>query len=302
MKKINLLILSLIIAMMLPSAVFSQNGKIVGKVFDGSSGSPLPDAVLKIETSSKGTASDLDGNFTLENIQAGEHTVKASYIGYVSQSVKVKVASGEVVNMDVVLKPEGTTTDTVTIEADRKQNNEAALLLLQKKAENIQDGISSQQIKRTADVTSSDVLKRVVGVSIVDNKFVYVRGTNERYSSTTLNGVVLPSTDPDKKAFSFDIFPSNLLENIVISKSYTPDQIGNFSGGLVQVTTKEFPDNLTLNFSTTGAYNNATTGNDFLTYNAGETKLLFFNSGRDDGSRQLPSIIPNEIVTKLKLQ
>ncbi len=295
MKKINLLILSLIIGMMLPSPVFSQNGKIVGKVFDGSSGSPLPDAVLKIET--KGTASDLDGNFTLENVQAGEHTVKASYIGYVSQNVKVKVSSGEIVNMDVVLKPEGTTTDTVTIEADRKQNNEAALLLLQKKAENIQDGISSQQIKRTADVTSSDVLKRVVGVSIVDNKFVYVRGTNERYSSTTLNGVVLPSTDPDKKAFSFDIFPSNLLENIIISKSYTPDLIGNFSGGLVQVTTKEFPDKLTLNFSTTGAYNNATTGNDFLTYSAGETKLLFFNSGRDDGTRQLSSIIPNEIVT-----
>jgi hypothetical protein len=168
---------------------------------------------------------------------------------------------------------------------------------MQQKAENIQDGISSQQIKRTADVTSSDVLKRVVGVSIVDNKFVFVRGTNERYSSTTLNGVVLPSTDPDKKAFSFDLFPSSLLENIVISKSYTPDQIGNYSGGLVQVTTKEFPEKFSLNFSTTGTFRDLTTGNDFLTYNAGETKILFFNSGMDDGTRQLPSVIPNEIVT-----
>src|SRR4030095_14442396 len=176
-------------------------------------------------------------------------------------------------------------------------NNEASLLLKQQKSNSIQDGISSQQIKRTADVTSSDVLKRIVGVSIVDNKYVYVRGTNERYSSTTLNGVTLPSTDPDKKAFSFDLFPSNLLENIIISKSYTPDLAGNFSGGLVQVTTKEFPEKFSLNFSMVGGYNNASTGDDFLTYSAGETKILFFNSGKDDGSRQLPSIFPSTTVS-----
>jgi hypothetical protein len=275
---------------------YSQNSKITGKVLDGSNGSVLPDAVVKIESINKGTASDLDGKYAFENVASGELDVKASYVGYVTQKMKVSVKNGEVVNVDFVLQPEGTLTDTVTIEATRIQNNDAALLLKQQKADNIQDGISSQQIKRTSDATSSDVLKRVVGVSIVDNKFVFVRGTNERYSSTTLNGVILPSTDPDKKAFSFDLFPSNLLDNIVISKSYTPDLVGNFSGGLVQVTTKDFPDQLSLNFTSSSSYNSITTGKDFLSYNASESKILFFNSGRDNGSRQLPSIIPGQTV------
>ncbi len=276
--------------------VFAQDSKITGKVLDGANGSVLPDAVLKIETLNKGTASDLDGKFTFDNIASGEVNVRASYVGYVSQIVKVNIKSGEVVNLDFVLQPEGTLTDTVTIEATRIQNNEASMLLKQQKAENIQDGISSQQIKRTADATSSDVLKRIVGVSIIDNKFVFVRGTNERYSATTLNGVILPSTDPEKKAFSFDLFPSNLLDNIVISKSYTPDLIGNFSGGLVQVTTKDFPDQLSLNFTSSSSYNTISTGKNFLSYNAGEKNLLFFNSGRDNGSRQLPSIFPGQTV------
>lgn len=294
--KTNKIFLFLFLLLVFSGKFFSQEGKIVGKVYDGQSGGVLPDAVIKIEGMIKGTASDLDGAFIIEGVKAGEHTVKATYVGYVSQSISVNVKPGEIVTVDVILKPEGTVTDTLTIEAERIMNNEATLLLKQQKAENIQDGISSQQIKRTADVTSSDVLKRVVGVSIVDNKFVFVRGTNERYSSTTLNGVILPSTDPDKKAFSFDLFPSNLLENIIISKSYTPDLVGNFAGGLVQVTTKEFPDKLTMNFSLIGTYASQTTGDDFLTYNAGETKILFFNSGKDDGSRQLPSIIPSQTV------
>lgn len=295
MNTIKILFTSALLLMVIYGSSYSQEGKIVGKVFDGASGSVLPDAVIKVEGTNKGTASDLDGAYFIEGVKAGEHKVKATYVGYVSQSISVNIKPGEVVTVDVILNPEGTVTDTVTIEAERIVNNEATLLLMQQKADNIQDGISSQQIKRTGDATSSDVLKRVVGVSIVDNKFIYVRGTNERYSSTTLNGVIMPSTDPDKKAFSFDMFPSNLLENIVISKSYTPDQVGNFSGGLVQVTTKEFPDKLTFNFSLSSSYLTNTTGNNFLSYNATESKFLFFNSGRDN-SRELPSIIPGQTV------
>lgn len=274
--------------------IFAQNGKITGKVLDGSSGGVLPDAVLKIENLNKGTASDLDGAFSFENVSAGDFSIKATYIGYVSQSVNIKVTAGEVINVDFVLQPEGTLTDTVTIEATRIQNNEAALLLKQQKAESIQDGISSQQIKRTPDALASDVLKRVIGVNIVNDKFVFVRGTSERYNNTTLNGILLPSTDPDKKAFSFDIFPSMLLDNIIISKSFTADQPGNFSGGLVQLQTKDFPDRFTLNFSTQGGITTETSNEgNFLTYNAGQKKLLFFNSGLDDGSRQLPGAFPN---------
>jgi len=165
---------------------------------------------------------------------------------------------------------------------------------MQQKSESIQDGISSQQIKRNPDALASDVLKRVIGVNIVNDKFVSVRGTSERYNNTTLNGILLPSTDPDKKAFSFDIFPSMLLDNIIISKSFTADMPGNFSGGLVQLQTKDFPDRFAINFSTQGGVTTETsTKGDFLTYNAGQKKWLFYNSGLDDGSRQLPVSFPN---------
>lgn len=292
--KVKLTLFTAAAILFLGCTLFAQSGKITGKVLDGSSGGVLPDAVLKIENLNKGTASDLDGAFSFENVSAGEFSIKATYIGYVSQSVNIKVKAGEVVNVDFILQPEGTLTDTVTIEATRIQNNEAALLLKQQKAENIQDGISSQQIKRTPDALASDVLKRVIGVNIVNDKFVFVRGTSERYNNTTLNGVMLPSTDPDKKSFSFDIFPSMLLDNIIISKSFTADQPGNFSGGLVQLQTKDFPDRFTLNFSTQGGITTETSNEgNFLTYNAGQKKLLFFNSGLDDGSRQLPGAFPN---------
>lgn len=279
------------------TGVYSQSGSITGKVLDGTNGSVLPDAVVKIEKVNKGTASDLDGRYTFENIASGELNVKASYVGYIAQDVKVNVKPGEVVNVDFILQPEGTLTDTVTIEATRVQNNDAALLLEQKTADKIQDGISSQQIKRTPDAVASDVLKRVIGVTIVNDKFVFVRGNSERYNNTTLNGIMLPSTDPDKRAFSFDIFPSSLLDNIVVTKSFTADQPGTTSGGLVQLHTKDFPDEFSVNFQTSGGFVSETTTKDFLTYNAGQKKLLFFNTGIDDGGRELPSGIPNEPFT-----
>lgn len=277
---------------------YAQDGKITGKVYDGSSGSVLPDAVIRVESVNKGTATDLDGVYSIEGLKAGEHTVKASYLGYVSQSISVNVKAGEVVSVDVILKPEGTVTDTVTVEAVRKENNDAALLLKQQKSDKITDGISEQQIKRAPDAVASDVLKRVIGVNIVNDKFVFVRGTSERYNNTTLNGILLPSTDPDKKAFSFDIFPSILLDNIVISKSFTADQPGNFSGGLVQLQTKDFPDKFSISLSSQGGITTETTGdNGFLSYDAGQKKFLFFNSGMDDGGRSLPSQFPNTPFT-----
>ncbi|HEY3249575.1 MAG TPA: carboxypeptidase-like regulatory domain-containing protein, partial [Ignavibacteria bacterium] len=293
MKKPNLFLI-LLFVLLCGTHVFAQNGKIVGKVFDESNGSILPDAVIKTEPLSKGAASDLDGRFSVEKLTPGQYKVTASYVGYVKQTKRIEIKAGEVLNIDFVLKPEGAYTDTVTIEAERViTNSESGLLLKQQKSENIFDGISEQQIKRAPDAAASDVLKRVMGVSIVKDKFIFVRGTSERYNNTTLNGVLLPSTESDKKAFSFDLFPSNLLDNVIISKTFTPDQPGNFSGGLVQITTKEFPEKFTFNYSITGSYNTNTTGEKFYDYSAGEKKVWFLNLGLDNGSRELPAIIPD---------
>ena len=270
-----------------------KDGKIAGKVYDGSNGSALPEAVVRIDGVKLGASTDLDGKFEINSVKPGDYRVKFSYVGYVTKNIDVEVKPNGMVNLDVVLDPETTSTDTVTVEAVRTLNNEAGLLLKQQKSEGITDGISEQQIKRTPDAVASEVLKRVTGVSIINDKFVYVRGTSDRYSLTTLNGSMIPSTEPDKKAFSFDLFPSNLLENIIISKSYTPDQPGSYSGGLLQISTKDFPEAFILSYSITGGFNSNTTGKDFLTYNAGQSKLLFFNSGFDDGLRSIPSIFPS---------
>jgi TonB-dependent receptor len=269
----------------------NKDGKITGKVYDASNGSTLPEAVVKLENLNKGTASDLDGKFELKDIQAGKYNLEVSCVGYIQKNVKIEIKPSEVLNVDIVLEPESMSIDTLTVEAIRLNNNEAGLLLKQQKSESILDGISEQQIKRAPDASASDVLKRIIGVSIVKDKYVFVRGTTDRYNNTTLNGVLVPSTEPDKKAFSFDLFPSNLLDNIVISKTFTPDQPGNYSGGLVQITTKEFPERFTLNYNVSSSFTSGSTGKDFYSYGGLEKKLWFLDLGIDNGSRKMPSML-----------
>jgi len=276
----------------------SNAQSINGKVLDASTAEPLIGATIKVLEDKTGAVTDLDGTYSIEVTKPGTFTVEFSYIGYQAYTVKnVEVKSGAITKLDASLTSEGIATEEISVEASISLANENTLLLEQKNSNKISDGISEQQIKRAPDAAASDVLKRVIGVTIVQDKFVNVRGTNERYNNTTLNGVIVPSTEPDKKAFSFDLFPSNLLENIIIAKSFTSDLPGNFSGGLVQLTTKEFPEALTLNFSTTGSVLSGSSFTDnFLSYNAGQNKILFFNSGWDDGGRNLPSEIPNTPV------
>ena len=283
-------------ALLTNSVVFSQG--ITGKVSDAYFSDPLPGAIVRIPDLNAGVETDLDGNYEIKGIKAGTYTVEVSYVGYNTKQIAgVIVRSGELTRLDIALNSDdGITTDEITIEATTSAANEQSMLLEQKNSSKIQDGISEQQIKRAPDSQASDVLKRVISVNIVDDKFVQVRGTSDRYNLTTLNGVLVPSTEPDKKSFSFDLFPANLLENMIISKSYTPDQPGNYSGGLVQVKTKEFPEALTMNYSVNGSYNTFTTGEDFKYYNAGEKKFLFLNLGLDNGDRKLPSNFPDKQI------
>ncbi len=285
----TLLILSLFFSFY--SYSFSQQLK--GKVLDAGNSESLIGATIKVVEDKTGAVSDLDGTYTVDVSKAGTYTVEFSYVGYKTYIVKnVEMKQGQVTKLDASLNGEGVATEEILVEATTSLANENSLLNEQKNSNKISDGISEQQIKRAPDAAASDVLKRVIGVTIVKDKFVYVRGTNDRYNNTTLNGVLIPSTEPDKKAFSFDIFPSNLIENIIISKSFTPDLTGNFTGGLVQITTKEFPESFTYSFNINSSITGQTTGKDFYNYGAGQSKLLFFNMGSDDGSRSLPSVFP----------
>ncbi|MFZ4590616.1 MAG: carboxypeptidase regulatory-like domain-containing protein [Ignavibacteria bacterium] len=267
---------------------------IKGKVIDANNSEPLIGATIKIVGTSHGAIADLDGTYQIEGLIPGTYDVKVSYIGYDDKTIKnVQVKPNDFVKLDVVLQIDGLTTDIIVVESNTSLANEQALLVEQKNSNKVQDGISEQQIKRAPDAAASDVLKRVTGLSIVSDKYVFVRGTSERYNNTTLNGVLIPSTDPDKKAFSFDLFPSNLLENIIISKTFTPDQTANFSGGLVQITTKDYPDAFTYNVGVSSAFTTGTSTETFMKYDATEKKFLIFNTGIDN-SRSLPSSIPGQ--------
>jgi hypothetical protein len=131
-------------------------------------------------------------------------------------------------------------------------------------------------------------MKKVTGASVVGGKYVYIRGLGERYSATTLNGAELPSADPDKKSFQLDLIPSNMLDNINTIKTCTPDKAGTFTGGLVDVSLKTYPEHLTFQINSSTGYNIQATGNNnFILPNSGRTDWL----GMDDGTREIPDIV-----------
>lgn len=273
-------------------------GTLSGKIRDEKSGDDLIGANVFIVDTKLGASTDIDGKYQIKKVPEGIYDVRISFLGYETKLITgVELTVGTQTDLDVSLsEDQGILQQEVVISASAIKSGEGAILAERKKAASIGDGISAEQIKRAPDATSSDALKRVPGVTIVDNKFVYVRGTSERYSNTTLNGTTISGAEPEKKSFSFDMFPSNLLENIVIAKTFTPDVSGDFAGGSVQLNTVEFPEYLTIRVGVSGGYNTETSTKSFQTYTGGSMDWL----GMDDGARSIPnSVSPN--IAKAKL-
>ncbi len=290
MNMFNRWVCALLLMFVTPIA-WAQSGNVAGRVYDEQTGEELVGANVLIMKTTLGTKTDLDGKYVIKNVAAGRYDLRFSFVGYVSKVVTgVQVQSGETVTIDVSLLPTTVQTEEVIVTAERVLATESALLAERKKAAAIGDGLSAEQIKRSPDATSGDALKRVVGISVVDNKFVYVRGTSERYNATQLNGVRAASTEPDKKAFAFDLLPANLLEHTIVTKTFTPDLPGDFAGGLVQLNTMDFPVNNTFTLSLGSAYNTFTTGRAIETYDGGSTDWL----GYDTKHRVLPANFPAE--------
>ncbi len=268
----------------------AQSGKIAGKIIDSKTGETLPGATVLIEGTTKGASADFDGNFTLSGLQSGKYTLIASYITYDNKKfVDVVVKSGEVTDFNIGLDQSSSQTlKEVVVQAEMNKENTNTLLVMQKNNASVSDGISSESIKKTPDRTTSDVIKRISGATIQDNKFAIIRGMSDRYNAAFINGAPLPSSESDKKAFSFDIFPSNLLDNIVILKTATPDLPGDFAGGVIQINTKSIPEKNSQSISIGAGYNTQTTFKDYKTYKGGKTDFL----GVDDGTRSIAGGLP----------
>jgi TonB-dependent receptor len=268
--------------------LFAQTtGKIGGKVIDSKTSETLIGATVSIQGTTKGVATDVAGKYLLGGIAPGKYTIEIRYIGYQTKSISdVIVKAGEVSNLDIALAASTSTAlNEVVVRSTYRQASVASLYAVQKNSVSISDGISSEVIKKSPDKNTADVLKRVSGATIQDNKFVVIRGLSDRYNTAMLDGASLPSTENNRKAFSFDIVPSNLVENLTITKTATPDQPGDFAGGLIQIFTKDLPDQNFISFGISQGYNTASTFKNFISGPRNATDYLGF----DNGGRQLPN-------------
>ncbi len=268
-------------------------GRISGTVVDSETGDPLIGATVTVVGLQLGAMADLEGTFLIRNVPVGQHTVLVSMIGFAQKRVtEVRVDPGQVSRIDIAVDLELIVAGVVEVTARSLENTEAALLKQRQNALSISDAISAEDISRGAQGDVAAAMTRVTGASVVDGKYVYIRGLGERYSSAQLNGTSLPNTDPNSKSVQMDIFATNLLDNITTEKTFTPDKPGNFTGGSVNVKTKSLPESFTMSFSTSTKYNSQSSFKDILSYDGGEYDFLGF----DDGTRDIPLALQNPDV------
>lgn len=278
-----------------PAAVAQATGRISGRVVSAQTGEAVPAAQVVVLGPDVRATTEVSGTFVLNGVPAGARTVVVQAPGYGVKSVTgVAVKAGETAEMNVSLDPQVVALEGITVTATAERSRTNTLLSQRRKAATVVDAIGADQIARSADSDAAAALKRVPGVSVVDGKYVYVRGLGDRYGNTTLNGAPLPSPIPDKKAVPLDIIPASLLESIVTAKTYSPDQPGDYAGGLVQIETRTVPTRRVLKLSTSLGYNTATTFQDGLGSGA-----AFGLLGLGGPNRGLPAAVPTDERARL---
>lgn len=269
---------------------YAQDCVLSGQVIDAQTGETLPGASVFIKGTTIGTSTDLDGKFCIKNLPAGKYDLVAQYISYATKCITgIELEPKKIKTLKIALEQTTAELQEVIIQSTAQKESITSMLMIQKNSVSVSDGISSDIIKKTPDKNTSDVLKRVSGTTIQDNKFVIVRGLNDRYNAAFINDAPLPSSESDRKAFSFDIFPTQFIDNVTIIKTATPDITGDFSGGVIMINTRSIPEENAQNLSISSGYNTLSTLKPFYTYPGGNLDFI----GMDNGSRNLPKGIPS---------
>jgi len=262
---------------------------VVGTVIDSALGEPLIGATVVLVNTQLGTQTDYEGRYRLANIPPGTYTLEIRYVGYATVRIEnLQLAAGQELAVDYALPPVGTHVEAVQITATVNKANVNTVLTMQRNMTVVADGLAQDAIRRTPDKDIGQVIRRVSGVSIQDGRFAVVRGLNERYNQAMVNNLLLPSTEPDRKAFSFDIFPAALLDNLFVIKTAQPDLPGEFAGGLIQLNTREVPDSRLLTVGLSFGVHTLTSFQNYNRYRGGNADFL----GIDDGRRALPAGLP----------
>jgi hypothetical protein len=287
----------LVFITVLLNPVFGQNGYIRGTVFEQQTGETLPGVSILVENTTLGTISDFDGKFNIE-IPAGVYDLRLSYISYQTLNItEVKVDEGEVTILDnLILFDDNIELEGVEITAEAFRNTETAMVTMKRKSATLLDGISAAGFRKTGDSDAASTIKRVPGVSVEGGRYVFVRGLGDRYTKTILNGVDIPGLDPDRNTLQMDIFPTGVIDNIVVNKSFSAHLSADFTGGVIDITTKDFPEENKASISFSFGINPAMHFNpDYLTYEGGKTDWLGF----DDGTRSIPASDNIPLITEV---
>lgn len=264
---------------------FYGQSKIIGKVIDQEFNETMPFANVLVKGTNIGVTTDFDGNYSI-NVEPGTYTLVFSFVGYKTKELTdINVSENDVREVNVNLSSSSLGLEEVVISVSVQKNTEEALLMMQKKSANLMDGLSSEAFKKVGSSNLANAIKRAPGVSIMGGKYVYVRGLGDRYTKSILNGVEIPGLDPDRNTIQMDLFPTNILDNVQIIKSFTADLPADFTGGLVNIVTKEFPSKKSPALSVSLGYNpNMHFKSDYRSYKGSSTDFIGF----DNGQRKIP--------------
>lgn len=294
MKKI----VSLLVLVVISLSVFAQNAKVAGKV-SNTRNEGLAGVTIKISGGLTGMIkTDVGGHFSFNAESGKKYSITLSYIGYQEKTIDdiQLTTEGEEEILNIILEESNQLLEGVTVKATTRGSAKGetinALIAYQKNTSAVAQVISGEAIKRSPDKNTGEALKRVPGTSVQEGKYLVVRGLADRYNQAMLNGVLLSSTEPDRKTFSFDVFPAPMIDNIIINKAFVPELPGEWAGGLIQVNTKDIPSSNFLSIQLGTGFNTQTAGNDFYTYEGGKLDWLGF----DDGKRGLPAGMPTRSV------
>ena len=272
--------------------LFAQNGQINGKVIDLHHSETIIGGTVQLQELGKYATTNLDGLFEFKNIQDGTYTLRISNVGFTSQTLEVLVQGQKHVFLEISLVPESNQIEAVIITSQGNKRSESGLIAERKNAVLVIQKIGAQELDRKGVSNVSEGLSKVAGVSMVGNNAMFVRGLGDRYNNATLNGLPIPSTNPDLKVIPLDIFPTSIVENIAIVKSYSSQFYGDFSGGTVDVVTRSYPSSQFFKVDFTTGYNSISTGNHFQ-QSPNANRGLF---GFDKSKRALPDQVVNSSV------
>ena len=291
LKSLSLKITLLFLAISICSFLYANSKcSIEGIVKDAGNGETIPYAHVFVEGMDIGTTSDMSGYFAI-SVPSGKYKLRISFLSYITQSVEVNLEDKSHIKLDIALEPDANLLESVNIIAERNKNAESVVIEQIKEAQTVVSGVSNEQISKSQDKDAAEVVRRIPGVTIIDDRFIIIRGLSLRYNDVWINSGIAPSSESDSRAFSFDFIPSVMIQNILVYKNFSADMLGDFAGGFVKVQTVETPNSQGFQIGY---------GMGFRTNSVFRPHFTYSNSGLDIlGAGSIPRSLPRDFPAHL---